>query len=228
KALALRRQALGEAHPDTTESYAKVAGSWAAQGKYAEAEASWRAAAGSFEAARLAVGGRGPERAAFAASRSPLLGLTACLAHNGKRGEAWQALEPHLARGLLGDLASLADRAASPEQRRRLEELRGRLRQANQQVHAHLGRKDALEAGWERFQELTRQRDAAVADLAQLDAELSRAQVFSLERIQAQVPPDAALVAWLDRPGEHWACVLRRAGPPAWVRLPGSGPGKAW
>jgi hypothetical protein len=48
---------------------------------------------------------------------------------------------------------------------------------------------------------------------------------------------EAALVLWLDeRPvgmpadagGGHWGCVLRRTGAPAWVRLPGSGPGGAW
>jgi CHAT domain-containing protein len=54
---------------------------------------------------------------------------------------------------------------------------------------------------------------------------------------QAQLPEDAALLAWLDlnellqaagRRGDHWACLLRRQGLPAWIRLPGTGPGGSW
>ncbi|HEY3033175.1 MAG TPA: CHAT domain-containing protein, partial [Streptosporangiaceae bacterium] len=54
--------------------------------------------------------------------------------------------------------------------------------------------------------------------------------------VQQQLPPDAALVFWIDwsHPGAadpgafHYACVVRRQGAPAWVRLPGSGPAHAW
>jgi tetratricopeptide (TPR) repeat protein len=62
-------------------------------------------------------------------------------------------------------------------------------------------------------------------------------QTFAPGRIQARVPPAAALVAWVDVParpraadpdGEHWACVVRHRGAPVWVRLPGSGPDRAW
>src|SRR5262249_35764848 len=61
--------------------------------------------------------------------------------------------------------------------------------------------------------------------------------VSSLPDIQKQLPPDAALILWLDQRGvlgaadphgEHWACVIRRQGPTVWQKLPGSGPGKEW
>src|SRR5262249_22786804 len=54
---------------------------------------------------------------------------------------------------------------------------------------------------------------------------------------QSQLPAHAAVVAWVDvaalpkaadPDGDHWACVVRPRGEPAWVRLPGSGPHRAW
>jgi CHAT domain-containing protein/tetratricopeptide (TPR) repeat protein len=62
-------------------------------------------------------------------------------------------------------------------------------------------------------------------------------QTFEPDRLQAQLPAIAALVAWVDLPappqaadpnGEHWACVVRQRGEPVWVRLPGTGPDRAW
>jgi CHAT domain-containing protein len=56
-------------------------------------------------------------------------------------------------------------------------------------------------------------------------------------KIQAALSAEAALLAWLDLPGqpraadlngEHWAVLLRSAGPPVWVRLSGSGQKAAW
>ena len=56
----------------------------------------------------------------------------------------------------------------------------------------------------------------------------------ALEEIQAALPADAALVGWVDlrpggsRPSYHWACVVRKHGDPAWVKIPGSGKGGDW
>src|SRR5262249_53912458 len=61
--------------------------------------------------------------------------------------------------------------------------------------------------------------------------------VWAGERIQKGLPADAALLAWVDLEptagsadpaGDHWACVVRRRGKPAWVKLRGSGPRGAW
>jgi CHAT domain-containing protein len=63
------------------------------------------------------------------------------------------------------------------------------------------------------------------------------AKVFPREQVQDALPPDVALVGWLDLPGqpqaadpngEHWVVLLRSAGPPVWVRLRGSGEKDAW
>src|SRR5262249_10521630 len=46
----------------------------------------------------------------------------------------------------------------------------------------------------------------------------------TLEDVQKALPPDAALVGWLDAYYRHWACLVRRRGAPIWVATPGSGP----
>jgi hypothetical protein len=62
-------------------------------------------------------------------------------------------------------------------------------------------------------------------------------QVFPRRQIQTALPADAALLGWLDIPGEaraadpsgeHWAILLRGGGDPVWVRLSGSGARGAW
>jgi hypothetical protein len=74
-------------------------------------------------------------------------------------------------------------------------------------------------------------------NLAHWNAELTAREVYDLARIQAAIAPDAALVAWVDvrgvpraadPNGEHWACVLRNSGPPAWVKLPCSASPGTW
>jgi CHAT domain-containing protein len=62
-------------------------------------------------------------------------------------------------------------------------------------------------------------------------------QVFERARIQKELPQDAALIAWLDIPGqpnaadpngEHWAILLRPSGTPLCLRLSGSGDNNTW
>src|SRR5262249_13199751 len=156
-------------------------------------------------------------------------------ARQGKAPDAWQAAEAGLARGLLDDLALPAE-PASPralERRRRavrLEQLDGLLLPllTAEQLSADRRKERDRLAG-----DGDGPRAGAGAEAARLAAE----RVLPPAGIQAQLAADAALVLWLDwsrkgEPGEaggwHWGCVLRRSGPPAWVRLPGSGPGGDW
>ena len=96
----------------------------------------------------------------------------------------------------------------------------------------------------------TKQRDEWLGQLRQAYDELAEfteqlekkygpvaGQVFPRDQIQKSLPADAAFVAWLDIAGqakaadpngEHWAILLRSAGPPVWIRLPGSGEKNAW
>jgi len=63
-------------------------------------------------------------------------------------------------------------------------------------------------------------------------------QVARLKEIQAALPADAALVAWVDLAlagpnaadpdGEHWGVVVRSRGIPAWIAIAGTGPDEHW
>ena len=62
--------------------------------------------------------------------------------------------------------------------------------------------------------------------------------VAGLSEIQAALPADTALVAWVDIPpvgpnaadpdGEHWGVVVRSRGVPSWVPIAGTGPDGLW
>src|SRR5262249_2696539 len=107
----------------------------------------------------------------------------------------------------------------------------------DQQITAHLNRKDALAEGRARFDALSRDRQKVQADLTQLDARWAQDDLFPLEKIQAQLSAETALLAWVDFAGaptaadpngEHWACVVRYTGTPVWQKLPGSAADQAW
>jgi tetratricopeptide (TPR) repeat protein len=242
KALAIRRKVLGEDHPNTARSYASLAANLADQGKHAEAEKQWRAAAKSFEAARLGVSFSGLERAPFA-EHSPLPGLAACLAREKKAAEAWKYWEASLARGLLDDLSARQARPLNDAERRREQQLTAAMQLLDKQSTALAQLKELTDAQHQQLDGLRKEREALLLTVAEFEAELVRnhgpvaGQVYELAAIQKHLPADAALVGWLDLivqaktadpSGEHWACIVRQRGAPVWVKLAGSGPKGAW
>ncbi len=94
-----------------------------------------------------------------------------------------------------------------------------------------------------RFEDLKHQRELASIALGEFQTKLVRdhdelaGEVARLNEIQAALPADAALVAWVDIPpagpnaadpdGEHWGVVVRSRGIPAWIPIAGTGPGRA-
>jgi CHAT domain-containing protein len=243
QALALFRKSWGDDHPDTAASYDCLACTLYAQGKVADSEKLWRAAARSFERARLAVSFSGLERAAFTAEHSPLVPLAACLARSGKAGDAWTYWEADLARGLFDDLSARLARPLSEKERDREQELSGNLQMLDKQLAALSQLKNPTDAHRQQVEKLQKQRDALLVEATTFEAELVRGhgpaagQVYNLARIQAALPAEAALVGWVDVPGqpksadpngEHWACLVRQRGEPLWIELPGSGADGAW
>jgi tetratricopeptide (TPR) repeat protein len=241
KALAICRKVLGEEHPNTALSYSNVAANLNDQGKYKEAEKYWLRAADAFAKTRLHIAASGLERSTLSSERSPLPLLAAVLARNGKPADAWQRFEESLARGTWDDLSARLLRPP-PEQAKQA------------QLAARLDRLDKLiektfSAG-EPTPEQSKQRESLLTQQRQTQDELAAfarhlenaygpaaGKVFPSEKIQASLPPDTALVGWLDLPaypkaadpdGEHWAVLLRSTGPPVWVRLRGSGDKGAW
>jgi CHAT domain-containing protein/tetratricopeptide (TPR) repeat protein len=240
KALAIRRRALGEHHPDTANSYHCLARNLWSRGCFAQAEPHWRAAAGSFEKARLRANFTGLDRATFGDQRSPLPWLAACLARLGRPVDAWRACEANLARGLLDELSA---RPLTPSEQNEQQVLTARLTRLDKQITALLDSSKATEAGRNRLVELQQERTAVQAQFTRFEADLAArydlaaGKVCDLSGAQACLADDAALVVWIDLKGlpkeaepsgEHWGCVVRRTGPPVWVKLPGSGAGGAW
>ena len=242
KALEINRRLLTDDHPDTASSYNNLAANLNAQGKYLEARDQWLRAVKSLDAARLRVAFTGLERAG-GTKESMRPALAAVLARLGQPAEAWQALEEDLGRGLLDELAARQDRRLAPAERARLRELTAELERLDKLVETTPKDLDQAERA-KRFEDLKRQRELASIALGEFQTKLVQdhgplaGQVARLNEIQAALPADAALVAWVDIPpagpnaadpdGEHWGVVVRSRGIPAWVPIAGTGPDGLW
>jgi hypothetical protein len=186
------------------------------------------------------IAASGLERATITSERSPLPSLAAVLARNGKPADAWQRFEESLARGTWDDLSA---RLRRPQAERDKEtQITARIDQLNKLIEQASVAKPMPEQTKQRDELLTQLRQA-YDELAAFTQQLEKTygpiagQVFPRAQIQASLPADAALLGWLDIPGkpkaadpngEHWAILLRSAGSPLWVRLPGSGDKDAW
>ena len=165
--------------------------------------------------------------------------LAAVLARLGQPAEAWQPLEEDLGRGLLDELTSRQDRLLAPGERARLRELTAALERLDKLVESTPeGLNQAGRA--KRFEDLKRQRELASIALGEFQSSLFQeygplaGQVASLNEIQAALPTDAALVAWVDiapvgpnasdPDGEHWGVIVRSRGIPAWIPNRGNRP----
>ena len=242
KALEINRRLLTDDHPDTALSYNNLASNLNAQGKYSESRDRWLHAVKSLDKARLRVAFTGLERAG-GTEESMRPALAAVLARLGQPAEAWQTLEEDLGRGLLDELAARQDRRLAPAERARLRELTAALERLDRLVETTPKGLDQAERA-KRFEDLKRQRELASIALGEFQTKLVQdhgplaGQVARLNEIQAALPADAALVAWVDiapagpnaadPDGEHWGVVVRSRGIPAWVPIAGTGPDGLW
>ena len=242
KALEIRHRLLSDDHTKTADSYNNLAANLYARGKYLEARDFWLRAVKSLDKARLRVTFTGLERAG-GTKESVRLALAGVLARLGQPVEAWQSLEQDLGRGLLDELEARQDRRLTTTERTRLRELTFALERLDKLVEAKPKDLDQAERA-ARFKELTRQRELASIALGEfqtklvLDHDALAGQVATLSKIQAALPADAALVAWVDispagpnaadPDGEHWGVVVRSRGIPAWVPIAGTGPDGVW
>ncbi len=241
KGLEISRRLLTEDHPHTAQSYINLGSNLDAQGKYREAKDRWLAAVKSQDAARLQSAFAGLERAGNRESARPT--LAAVLARLGQPAEAWQTLEQDLGRGLLDELAARQDRRIAPGDRARLGELVAALERLDRLVETTPKGLDQAERA-QRFDDLKRRRELASIALGEFQTRLVQAygplagQTAKLDEIQAALPVDAVLVAWVDIPpvgpnaadpdGEHWAVVIRSRGIPVWVAIAGTGRDGTW
>jgi tetratricopeptide (TPR) repeat protein len=241
RALAIHRRLLTEDHPHTALSYSNLAASLDAQGTYNVAKDRWQSAVKSLDAARLRIAFAGLERGGIVPSPRP--NLAAVLARLGQPADAWLALEEDLGRGLSDELAARQDRRLAANERDRIRELTAELERLDKLVESTPKNLDQAERA-KRFEELKRQRDQASIALGEFQTKLLEehgalaGRVASLNEIQAALPADTALVAWVDIPpvgpnaadpdGEHWGVVVRSKGIPTWVAITGTGKGGLW
>ncbi|MGO9463774.1 MAG: tetratricopeptide repeat protein [Isosphaeraceae bacterium] len=241
KALQIYRRALIEDRPDAVSIANNLAGNLNAQAKYALARDSLLLAVKSLDAARLRVAFTGLERAAT--RQSARLALAALQARLGQPALAWQPLEEDLGRGLLDELAARQDRRLTPEERARLHDLTTELERLDKLAETTPKNLDQAERA-KRFADLKHLRALASIALGEFQTKLVEVhgtlagQVATLNEIQAALPADAALVAWVDIPplgpsaadpdGDHWGVVVRSQGIPAWVPIAGTGASGLW
>ena len=224
KALAIRLGVLGEEHPLTAASYNDLASNLDAQGKLAEAVASWTAAASIAERCRGRRSVSGIERSlasASAARSRPGPGP-------GPAGQVPRRLGPlgkwpgsRFARRLLRTRGPALDaRRAPPRSRavRRVTAARRTDRPAGRPDRAHGGRGQGTRRPAERAERppgpVGRVSDRAGPEVSGLCG-----QAPPLEDVQKTLPADAALVGWLDSTNHHAACVIRRDREPVWVHV---------
>ncbi len=241
KALEINRRLHSTNLREIAISEANLGSNLYSQGKYAEARDLFRAAVKSVDLARVRIAFSGLERAGAIGSARPR--LAAVLARLGQPAEAWQALEEGLGRGLLDELAARRDWRLTPEERARLRELTTQLERLDRLMETTpKGLDQAVRA--QRFAELEHQRELASIAFGEFQAKLVKdkgalaGEVSTLTEIQAALPADAALVAWVDinpfepnaadPDGDHWGVVVRNQGAPAWVRITGTGPDGRW
>jgi tetratricopeptide (TPR) repeat protein len=229
-ALAINLKALGADHPYTAQSYNNLAFNLDAQGKLAEAVANWAAAAAILELTRGARGASGLERSLN--PLRPLPALAVALARQGQPREAWIRWESDLARGLLDDLSARQLRPLDPDQRRREADLAGRLQRLDELITRLIAKAHRTQDEDRQLDALRRQQSELRGQWVEFQNTLARdyptsaGKPATLEDIQKALPPDAALVGWLDIAiaKRHWACLVHHDGAPVWVPTPGSGP----
>src|SRR5262249_26537203 len=232
RALAIKLKALGEDHPSTAISYDKLAWTFDRQDKPQEALRTWNSAAASYERARLR-GARGLE-AALERYSSPLPAFALALAGAGQPREAWTRWEQGLARGLADEVLGRAARPLTAEEHDREALLLGQAQALDERIGKLLALKALSQEQDKLLEDLNRQASEIRRQVLELEQQLERrsgaraGQPATLEAIQKTLPEGTALIGWIDQDPYHWACLLRHAGDPVWVRLPGSGQDGAW
>lgn len=245
EALRISQLRLGDSHPDTVRRLARLGRNEYAQGKLAQAEEHWTAAADHYAQAKLRLSPSGLERARFTAENVPFDWLAALVARRGDARAAAQRLEDGLALGLHDELTS-RDRVLSAADRGRELVLQRQIRDLDE-------RRERVETALSAAPadaELLAARQQIKADERDIDRQWAALQIelgerygaaagksLSIAEIQKTLRPQEAIVAWLDPTtaeksadpdGEHWGCVIRSAGEPTWVRLKGTAANGQW
>jgi CHAT domain-containing protein/tetratricopeptide (TPR) repeat protein len=233
KALAINLKALGADHHGAASVYNHLAANLDAQERLVEAVANWTAATAIFERTRGAGSASGLERSLTSFS-SPLPAFAVALARQAKPRDAWVRWECDLARGLLDDLSVRLLRPLTPDQRGREADLAGQIQRLDERITRLVAKARFTQDEDKQLDALRNQQNILRGQWVELQNALDRqyqayaGKPSTLEEVQKTLPPDSALLGWLDVTQHHWACVVRHEGDPLWIKIPGSGPDGAW
>ena len=151
--------------------------------------------------------------------------------------EAWQTLERGNSRMLLDELANQQLQLLNDADRKKREEFIERLAEFNDRIRIASSSEVNAEQQKE-IDEIARQRSIMQREFDRFESDVFErngvavSKPYSLERIQANLSKNSAILMWLDVnsidkskdvPEQHWACVIRSMGEPIWVRLTGTG-----
>lgn len=228
RALAIEERSLPPGHPHIARSLDNLAGLYKDRALYTKAEPLLERAVATLERGRGHLSRRGRDRAAVAQQFTAPMALALLRARLGRAGSADLA-ERALARGFFEDLADQQAHLLTPTDREQRARLQRQLAQLEAAIDQFVRRRTSADQA-EELAGLRRQHSAAQSDLTHfldiLDAKygVKLGQPYAIQRIQAQLAADTALVAWPDQGKEHWVFVVRAQGEPAWVNLAPSAP----
>ena len=229
EALDICRAIHGAEHLEVAQALSNLGGVLLAQGDPHGAWPHLKSAAATFEAARIRAGS-GLTRATF--QTSPYLKLAATHLLRGATEEAWPAAEHALGRALSDLLIAAGERALTPIESAREDSLKGRLAQLEGQHSAlrQAALNDSTPEADERAAEARNALLAAEADWSAFQRQIAAnhpvtaGQAYPLERVQASLPPHAALIGWLHvevAPDafSSWAYIVKPSEPVVWITL---------
>lgn len=235
EALAIRRRILGEEHPHVAVTQRKYALLLKAEGDYASAEPILEEACSIYDAARSRAG-TGMSRVTFL--DCPYGDLAQAKLALGKERDAWPAAERALARSLADLLLASEGRDLTEEESAREENLSHELADREREIAAYreAAGSDSSAQALERFEAARNgllEAEAAWGDFQREMAAkypVTEGRAFSLERVQAALSRDEAIIGWLDveirKDGyDSWAYVVRSEGGVVWAHLARDGRG---
>ena len=216
-ALEINRRLFTDDHTSTALSYSYLAYNLTAQGKYADAQLLCEKALEIFRRHLTENHNRTSECYTL---------LAIILASQGKYDEArdrWRSAVKSQDAARLQVAFTGLERA-------------GALRSPGAALAAVEARLKNPDAAWQALEEDFGR--GLLDELAARNHGLPVGRVAGLREIQAALPADTALIAWVDIPpagpnahdpdGEHWGVVVRSRGVPSWVPITGTGPDGLW
>ena len=227
--LASCRKTFGKYHANTIGLQRELGHLYFRLGQLDQAQRFLTIAADSYEANRETRGAIGLQNASQSNANQHLPLLAIILAKNDEFEKAWQRLEQSNSRALFDDLANRSLQRDAPKDYENRIAISKRLNAIDRNLTA--AAYSAKRVDPRILSQIRDQYEHTVLSLRTFDEKVTNrfgAQVggvFNLDRVQAQIPDDTAIVTWISLrwqrgdQAETWACVVKAKGEPKWLQL---------